>query len=244
MVAGLAKEAVRRKLLHPFKEVFLEAVISNGRDNTPPLVQDGLLDAALGTLSIRSVREFSRWLSISVEPVLLAICATEADPEIALEAFDILAGRGAQTQPGEALIAWIKARFWDYRTQAVKPVGILGLVDRASNTEIDQALEALLPFSKGGLFGVMIHSGNKYLEKQAVERLGVITASDELIPLLSNDDPEVRIAVVVALKGRNELAVLRSILKAYKREQDPEVQKAFRENHWVTREREQEISNL
>ncbi len=240
LVFSIANEVVSRKNLSPYRKVFVQALVDNGVENTSVGIRDALFRATTGNTTLYDVQQFARWLSVSVDRVLLAVCVSVKDPQIASEAFDILASRDIESEPARSLFSWVKAKYWDYRSQAVRPIAVLGLVDVAPIDDVQKAIESLLPFSKGGLFSVMANSGNTLLQKEAIERLGAITASSELVSLLDSKDKEIRLATVRALAGRNELAVLRAILRAYKAEVDEEVRKAFRENHWVTRDRESE----
>ena len=72
---------------------------------------------------------------------------------------------------------------------------------------------------------------------QAMTRLGAVAKSEELARLLGHQDKRVRMQAIRALKGRNDLSVLQSILQGYERETDPEVREVYRELHWVTKDR-------
>ena len=236
LMYSIADEISHRKMLSPYEEVFLEALIRGKDSATPRNVVVALVRGVSGTVSTVDLEPLGRWMSMSVEPVLLAVCAT-TDIKVSLPAFDILSARSLLTQPASGLIAWIKSRFWDYRKRTVKAVGVLGLISKAPENDVNQAFEALMPFAAGDLFSALVGTGNVYLTVEAVRRLGAITRSGELLPLLTHDDKQVRLATVMALKGRNELAVLQSILKHYEKEKDEEVKAAYRDNHWVTRDR-------
>ncbi|MCB0322877.1 MAG: hypothetical protein KDD69_04865 [Bdellovibrionales bacterium] len=237
LVFDLAAEVVRRKVLPPFRALFLETLVESGIRNTPPPVQQSLVEAALGDMTALHMQTIARWESMLAERVLLATCATAENPDVALQAFDILASRPRMTEPADSIIEWIKDRFWEYRAKAVKSVGVLGLSDIADPEATKSAFEALMPFSQGGMFRVMVRTGNRFLVHEAVVRLGAITAAPDLIPLLSHPDKEIRIEAIKALQGRNELAVLQAILRAYKNEKDPDVKEVFHQVHWVTRDR-------
>lgn len=239
----LVNETIMRKLPTPFQSVFLEAYAKTRGTEVSADVDQGLIKASLGEISEEQVDALARWTSPFADQALLAVCATAKDVSVAQDAFDILAGRSLRMQPAESLIQWIKTKFWDYRKRAVKAIGILSLIDRASPEDIDTAFNALMPFSAGGLFRVMTGTKNKILIKQAVDRLGAITPSGELMPLLANEDKDIRIAAVEALKGRNELVVLQGILRAFEKEKDPEVREVYRKVHWVTRERGSSLHN-
>ena len=233
----LAEEVVSRRLLSPYKSIFIEALFETFKVNTSWRVQQALIRAALDNVSMQHVKEIGRWNSLQLERVLLAICVVAKEREVAVRAFDTLAAQTLRTEPANALVRWVKSRFWDYRKRVVRGVAILGLMDIASEKDLDAAFDDLMPLAAGGLFKVMVDTENTYLIYQAIDRLSEITKSKELLALLKHKDRTIRMAAVKALKGRNELAVLQGILAAFKRESDPEVKEVFKEYHWVTRDR-------
>ena len=118
------------------------------------------------------------------------------------------------------------------------PLGIVALQDLATDDELSYALDQFLQASSPGmLFRVCRASGSTRLIAIIVRRFGERLPSAELVELLEIPSKEVRIETVRALRGRNELVVLQRILRSYDREEDPEIRKAYEENHWVTRER-------
>jgi hypothetical protein len=238
LLRDLAQEFKERNILTPYKSIFLDALLASmpvDKDSHP--LAPELVRGAMGRMTAIDVQKFARWDSQEAEKVLFSACASSTDPETAVQAFDILARRTIANEAAEKLVNWVKSRFWDYRKRLVRSVGILALFEISSEEQVSQAFDDLLPFTKGGLFKVLASTNNPYLMKESVRRLGAITPSSELLTLLDSSDKEVRIAAVKALKERNELAVLQGILRAFKQESDPEVQKVYREFHWVTRDR-------
>ncbi|MFN8391713.1 MAG: hypothetical protein U0136_15600 [Bdellovibrionota bacterium] len=235
----IAKEALSRKAVPPFQAVFLKALVDSGRGKSFGGIEHSLLRAALGKIDRNDIVQFGRWMSLDFERVMLAACATIQSPDLGVEAFDILASRSLESEPANSFVKWIKGSFWEYRKKLVKPVGILGLIDIAGDTELAYAFGELMPFAANGtLFKVIKQTGEERLIRMALDRLGEVTPADDLLALLSYKSKSVRIAAVKALKDRNELSVLQGILQAYGREQDEEVKAVYRENHWVTRDRD------
>jgi len=179
-------------------------------------------------------------MSMQVEPVLLASCATIADQALATEAFEILAGRTLQSEPAASLVKWVRTQFWQYRQRLVKAVGILGLLEIAGDGDLEFAFNQLLPFATGGgtLFRLIVNTNESRLIRMAIEKIGAVTPPEEVVALLSHKNREVRIAAVQALKDRNELVILQGILREYNREKDEEIRQIYRDLHWVTRDRE------
>lgn len=235
----IAKEVLRRKAIPPFQAVFLKTLVDGGRFTNAGPVQRALVKGSIGKLSQDDILQFGKWMSMEAEPVLLAACATISDPELGLYAFDTLAGRTLQTEPANSLLAWVKSRYWDYRKKLVKSIGVIGLIDVASDEDIKFAFEPMMPFATGNsLFRVLIGTKQSRIINEALSRFGEVMTSDELLPLLSHKNKQVRMQAVRALKGRNELVVLQGILREYNREQDEEVKAVYRELHWVTQDRE------
>lgn len=236
---AVAKELMQRKAVPPFQGEFLRALIENGRTHGVDPLGRALIRGALGKIERDDIFQFGRWMSLEAEPVLLAACATAPTPELSVEAFDILAGKTISREPGASLIRWVKSQYWDYRKKIAKAVGILGLVEIASDQDIDYAMGELMPFIQGGaLFRVLVQTNEDRLIKSALERMGEITSGEDLLNLLGHRSKAVRMEAIQALKGRNELSVLQGILQAYSREKDDEVRQLYQQIHWVTRDRD------
>ncbi len=235
---ALAAEIIGRKMLSPYETVFLEAVVHRRASEVPEVLRKSLIQAAMGQIDEEQVDSFARWESPLSESLLYAVCVAAKDETVGQDAFDILAGKVLVMEPGASLVKWIKSNLWEYRSKLFKSLGILAFIDRASPADIDYAFNNLRPFLSGGLFRVLISSPNRELTREVVARFGGTMPSNELLPLLGHEDKRVRIAAVGALKGHNELIVLQAILRAYSKEQDPDVRESYRQFHWVTRERE------
>jgi len=235
----VAKELMQRKAVPPFQAEFLRALTDNGRTHGLDALGRALIRGALGKVEREDISQFGRWMSLDAEPVLLAACATAATPELSVEAFDILAGKSISREPASSLLRWVKSQYWDYRKKMAKAIGILGLVDIASDQDIDFAMAELMPFVQGGsLFRVIVQTNEDRLIRSALERMGEITSPEDLLTLLGHRSKAVRMEAVKALKGRNELSVLQGILQAYSREKDDEVRQLYQQIHWVTRDRD------
>ena len=237
--AALAKEIINRKMLSPYESVFLEPMTRYGTLEMPETVRQGLIKAAMGQINEEQVDSFARWESPYSEAVLYAVCAAAKEESVGQDAFDILAGRVLVMEPGASLVKWVKSRYWDYRLKLLKAIGILAFVNQASTADLDYSFTALKPFMSSGLLRVLLSTSNSQLIRQTLQRFGSGMDANDLLPLLSNSyDKQVRIAAVEALKGHVELVVLQAILRAYAKEQDPEVREIYRQSHWVTREKE------
>ncbi len=237
----LLREALSRKLLDPFHSAFLEALAQPADVNRTEVVSEDLLRAALGEVDESQVDAFARWVSPYSDIVLLAVCVVAKDRSVAQDAFDILAGRSVRVQPAESLIKWVKSYHWDRRRIISKAIGILGLIDRASAEDVNEAFNTLMPYSGGVMFRVIVGSGSQALIRAAVNRMGPSMTTEVLLGLLDYPEKDVRMAVVAALRDRNELVALQGVLRGYERERDEEVRQKYREMHWVTRERDKKI---
>lgn len=237
-VFDLAREMERRKALPPYQAIVLAAVLKLEKLPQDVPLQAALVRSALNGWDSDALQIVGQWMASDAEGVLLSALATAQAPEVATKAFDIIAGRTLQGEPGKTFIGWVKQQLWDSRTTLVKPLGIVSLQNLASDDELSYALDQFLNASSPGmLFRVSRAAGSTRILGIIVRRFGERLPSAELVELLDAPSKEVRIETVRALRGRNELIVLQRILRAYDREEDPDIRKAYEENHWVTRER-------
>ena len=238
IIKELAQEIIRRNILTPYQMVFIGVLVNQIEPGKSSHVFDReLVLAALGKIQSSDLYNFARWDSTEAEKVLLAICASSEDLNVVKESFDILAAKSLQNKLAASFIAWVKSGFWEYRSRMAKAVAIISMSDLASPRDLEQALDSLLPFAKGGLFKVISSSNDLFLIKETLSRMGELLNDEDLLLLLSNPSKEIRIEAVKALKGRNELEILRAIVAAYDKEKDQEVKKVYNELHWVTKNR-------
>ena len=241
----LVKEVLRRGELAPTNRIFVEALDTAAPDTMDAQIRWALVRSAFGTIGTREVGSLGRWTMNEAERPLLACCILASDAAVAVEAFDMLAGRTLITEPAAGLMKWIRSYFWDYRQGLARAVGILGLSDLASEEQLRQAFQDFTPFTKGGSFlRVLIAADKPKLIVEGLQRFAEITPSEEILPLLSNADPQVRIAAVRSFEGRNALGVLQGLLRAYDREEDLEVCRVYHEKHWVTIGRKSRCNEL
>ncbi|OVE79674.1 hypothetical protein BVY02_02535, partial [bacterium J17] len=194
-----------------------------------------LIKSATGEIDLADITNFGRWLSDDANDALLAVCAIIEDGELGLEAFDVLAAKRIESEPAQSILEWVKNYYWEYRRKLVKPVAIISQPQIASDQDYEFAFKKFTPFAKdGSLFRAIVASEDYKLTAMAIKYLGEYTAGEEFIGLLYHPDPDVRLASVVALKGRNELSVLQAIYRAYEREKDEKVREEYRKHHWVT----------
>jgi len=244
LLVEFSKELIRRRLVPSYSGVFLESLVKSPPSSLSNAVRGSLVKAALGAVTEEEVGHLSRWVAPESEAVLLALCATAPNETAAVEAFDVLSARSLENEPAASLVDWVKSRYWDYRKRLVKAVGIVSLSDRADEGDLAYAFQAFLPFAKGGsLFRLFIESGSPKLIAHSIKAFAAITPVEILLPLLQHGDRGVRLAVVLELKDRNGLGVLQAILRAYEKEGDPEVCRAYHDNHWVTRRPSKSVCN-
>ena len=143
-------------------------------------------------------------------------------------------------EPARNLMKWFRNPvIWKNRRDLAMPLGVLGLYKSATDAEIGQALDSLMPYaSSGRLFEIFIELGEARLIRMILERVAPITSSDLLLALVKHADKGVRISAVKALQGRNEVRVLQDLVRGYENEKDPEVRNVYQENHWVVKNRE------
>ena len=235
----LAEETLRRELVPPFQAVFLKTLVATDKPAMDSSVRKTLVRGARGELDENDLVTLGRWLSLDGERVLYAACAMIPDQTLALNAFDILAARTLEHEPGSGLVAWIKSSLWDKRRNFVKAIGILGLSEIATAEQLEYAFDIFTPYAPGGtLLKSLLRTKNEQVISRAIKRYGEISTSQDLLNLLSHQSKSVRIEAVKALRGRNELGTLQLIFRAFEKESDEEVKQVYRETHWVVRDRE------
>ena len=230
-------QGVKTRRFPPYRAVFLKPVLIEGDPPLSDILRRSLIKASFGKATEEDLLRFAKWRSPLSESVLLAVVATASDETLAYDAFDVVAGRNLRNEPARTLVAWVKQRLWKQRSRVMKPISVLAMPRIAGTKEFDFAFNALAPFAKYGLFKSILASDDSLLIEQAILQLGSAAKSEELVKLLGHKDEIVRIQAVRALKGRNDLAVLQSILQGYERETNEEVRQVYRELHWVTKER-------
>jgi hypothetical protein len=234
----IAREALSRNLFNPYQALFLGVLLKEDRFRTPLEVQRALVRASQKKFTMVDLNAINQWLSIEAEEVLLALSALEGNSEIGKKAFEILGGRSVIREPGKSMMEWVKTNYWAHREKLVRPIGMLGLLDRANDEDFKEALEGVLQFpGSGALLEAGLNSKNTRLIVGLLNGVGEMTSNDTLLQLLRSEVPEIRIATVRALKERNNLEVLKRITREYEREKDPAVKKVYEEVHWVVRNR-------
>lgn len=222
--------------LPPFQKLFLKMI--DGGDNGEPVtpeLQLSLARAAFGRLLDDDVKALANWYSLDAEKALCAASAIASDPGLSLFAFESLAGRSVIQEPGKSLVAWGKRGAWEKRQRIAKPVGILCLYDIASESQINYALDEIMPIAgQGVFFETLKESKIPKLHLKAVERFGQMLPSADLLDMLHGENPELKKLALRSLAGRNEVQVLRLILRAYEKEDSEEIRELYRKYHWVT----------
>jgi hypothetical protein len=194
--------------------------------------------SAFNALSAEDIKLFFEWNDSRWEEVIYRLCVTSKDEKVLASALDVLDRRGPRVVQAAYLVKWLKAKFWSKRAKYAYAVGIFGLKDQATEEELEEAFSRLMPISQHGLFSVLVDSGDSYFITQAAERLSAILTSEEVVPYLVHEIKEVRIASVKALFGKNDLPTLQKIVRAYKKEKDPEIRELYNKYHWVTVDQE------
>jgi len=240
LVYEAANEALKRGAVTGLAAIPTKALVDADRLTLSKPIKLALIDFSVGEFNLSDVRRISFWTSLQFEPVLLVVCALAKDRDIALEAFDILAGRNIDLEPARSLMKWFRSPvIWKNRKELAMPLGILGLHKSSSDSQIAVALDSLMPYAASGrLFEIAIELGESRLIQMMLVRVAPITSSDLLLALVKHADKGVRIGAVKALQGRNEVRVLQDLVRGYELEKDPEVRSAYQENHWVVKNRE------
>lgn len=242
LLKEMAQELLARDVVPTYQGVFLDLLANSDQLRLPGEVSKALVAGIRADIDRSSVSAFGRWYNLGAEKALLATCALKPDSEIGSFALKTLTGRTLRDKTAQKLVSWVKTNFWEYRKKLSQPIGILGLNDIATSEEIEFAINSLVPYTDGAsIISLVKGTGDVKLLRVVVEGVGNSLSSGELLKLASNSDKRVRLSAIKALKGENDLHVLREILAAYKEETDPEVRALYEEIHWITRERDRDI---
>lgn len=218
--------------LGKFAQVFIEMGQIEARYGSP---QGTILyKLALGSANAKDLSIFLEWNNPDWDRVMYAILATNKSVEVQEKAFEILSRRRPNSKVGDILLEWLKKYYWGAKSKFAYTYGVFTLKDMATTEELDRAFNNIMESSNGALFTTLVTTGDPYFIEQAAERLGPIAKVDEIFPLLANENPNIRIAGIKSLLGRNDIGTLQKILSYYRREKDPEVIKVYNEVHWVT----------
>jgi len=237
-VRAIASLAVERGILPPLRAQFLQVI--RDRADLPPDVLHSLLRAAGGALKSEDIGAFGRWFDLDAEKILLAICADATDSDVQIEAFDTLAGRTLSIEPSASLVDWIRKNYWSKRGDFVTAVGVLGNLDKVDKETLQRLFVSMDRFVRDSdLIELLLASNNPEVVKAVLNRYASQINRTSLLRLLDNPEKEIRLVAVRALKGENDVGVLKIIIDHYENEQDPEVRQIYKDTYWVIRQRQE-----
>ena len=237
-VRAFAELAVEKGTLPPVRSMFLKTVSERG--DMPPEVLNVLVRAAAGSLVVQDLSVFGRWYDEQAEKLLLAICADAPDEKVRVEAFEVLAGKSLSTQPAATLTDWVRRNVWEKRAEFARSVGVLGSLELYPFEKARDSLTVFDPYLKRspGLLKALIDVGDPRLTRLLIERYSNSLGYQALLNMLGHKDPNVRIMVIRALKGYNDVSALKTILDYYEKEKDPEVKKEYKQSFWMLDKRQ------
>lgn len=234
----LLDEVLRRDIVPPYQKIFLEPLVGEDRKQIPDYIVSALMAASLGDLSLNVLQNLATWGGKSFERVFLSFAAITSDSHVSARAIQVLGQRVIISQPAKTLVAWIQKQTVENREGLAKAIGILSLIDIASEEEISYAFDAIMSQSGGReLFTAGMASDSLKLQREVMERIGPIMPFDDIVPLLRHVDPSIRIFAVKFLAGTNNVIVLNEVTRGYERETDPEVRAAYEQLHWTVQQR-------
>jgi len=238
LLLNIADEALQRKYLPPFGSLFLKTMVALDSSETDHAIKRALAHGAVGAVDRVDIGVLARWYAPEAEDVLLAVCATSEDKEIALSAFDALATRTIFKEPAKSLFKMAKGKLWSSRSKIVKAIGILANHEIAGPEQAEYALDTLVPLASPRYLWKGIYAiGDPSLSLMTLERLELVLPSSDKILLLKEQDKALRMAGIKSLEGSNDLSVLQAIVRNCEREKDPEVKELYRQIHWACRDR-------
>lgn len=235
-VRQIAQLTLERGQISSLRKVFLDAI--KERDNLSPEVVISLVRAGSGTVTSADIAQFGLWVDGLSEKVLLALCAELKDQKLLVEAFDTLAAKPLTILPIVSLIENVRQKYWERRADLAPLVAVVGLPGLASEDQIIPMVNNLEDFKKDSkLFEALVTSSDPQLTNAILDRYFDDLGLGALLKLLRNNDKEVRIKAILALKRYNEIGALKLIIAEYEKEKDPDVIKVYRESFWMIAER-------
>ncbi len=232
---AVANLALERNLLPPVRAELLKIVRDRSDLNEPGII-NALVRAASGGLMVSDLSVFGRWYDQDVEKILLLILAAGPDRQVAIEAFDTLAGKSPTLEPSTALLSWVRSNYWDQRGDFTRLVGIVGtgtLVPEDDQLQSFAELKTYMDNSKA--VAQFLATGSPVLMKYLLAKHSIMVDLGSKLNLLKNPDKSVRIAAVDSLET-NDIGALRLIVSAYEAEKDPEVKEHY-QKFWFIKDR-------
>lgn len=243
LLKDVLAEIDKRNLFNSFQKEILAplATLQNRSDENQ--IKEALFGLALGTPDRQSISVIGRWYSNSAEKILFLAIPVIQDEELGLLAFEILAGRSLTNKIGAKLFPWVKTKLWDKRKNIFKAIATICVYEQATKDNLDKAFVALKPIAEDGkLFDLILETNEDKLIIAAIQSYQDIIYPDVMISLLSHKNKEIRMLAIKALKDYNEVIFLQEILSAYRKEKDEDVLKLYKQTHWVTENRGNEIA--
>ena len=241
-VRQFAEMALARGQVSPLKKVFLDAI--NEREDLPLEIIISLVRAGSDQTTSEDIVQFGGWIDGLSERVLLALCAELTDPKLLSEAFETLAAKPLTISPAIELVDVIHNKYWDQRNDLAPLVAVASIPGVVPEETIDVLLNKLNPYVQDSKFiELFASSQDSNLSKAIIDRFSESLGLGALLKLLNNNDKEIRIKAIVALRRYNEIGALKLILAQYDKEKDPDVIKAYRDNFWMISEREARKNN-
>lgn len=236
-VRAISSLAVERGVLSPLRSLFVTYV--RDRADLEPALVSALVRASAGVIRSQDIASFGRWYDVDVEKVLLAIAADNADPALAVEVFDTLAGKSLTIQPSKDLADWVRVSAWNDRGKFIRLIGMAGHPQLVAPEEIVAEFAFVDEFRKDRrLMDILLSSDNPTIVDQVLSRYGDSLGVSAMLRLLGNPDARIRTTAVNSLKDSRDIGVAKIIIDHYEREKDPAVRQAYKDSFWFIRQRE------
>jgi hypothetical protein len=175
---------------------------------------------------------------VIAEKVLLALCADLKDPKLLEKAFDTLAAKPLTMATVAQLVDIIRQKYWEQRMELAPLVAIVGLPGLVPEKTIVPLVDKLSLYEKDSkFFEIFATSADPILTRAILVRFFDSLGLGALLKLLRNDDKEIRIKAIMALKRYHEIGALKLIIAQYEKETDPDVIKAYQDSFWMIAER-------
>ena len=227
----IVNQLAERKVFNKYQNEFA-LVLRNSNTKLSDEERRALIKGALGKLSDADVEVLSREGAEYMFRPLYAACVDTEEAGASLAALDVLVTRSSHSPLLLEVMDIVKVSNWADRERLIRPIGILALLDIASEEEIKEMVVGLTPlFPKGLIFDKIVMTQNDMAIRQVIVTQGMSLGDDRLLRVLNSENVLTRIEVIKALRDRKSLEVIQAIRRLWAKEQTPEVRAAITQYH-------------
>jgi hypothetical protein len=235
-VSTVARMAEQRGLEKGARGVFLKEL---GRSVAlQQRIRAAIVSGALGKLSMDDVRRFNEWYGQGAPRVLEAAILTAPPGALRRAAFDALVTKPVDDLYIAKVMDFIRSAYGEQGDRFAGVVAGLALRDQVGMDVLRQEFEVLRTAPRSQEFlRQLIQGAPVEVIPFVLERYSDSMDPLDIVDLLSNPSPQVRIVAVSSLTKVNDIMLLKLISQSYDEETDPKVRAAYEEKISLVRER-------